>query len=65
MDRAISRRRSVPLARRSTEAFADVVRSGSLQQNGMPKYAHLTDEQLFKIRHYVRREAEKSLPRPD
>ena len=49
----------------STEAFADVVRGGSLQQNGMPKYAHLTDEQLLKIRHYVRREAEKSLPRPD
>ena len=49
----------------STDAFADIVRDGSRQPNGMPKYAHLDDEQLLKIRHYVRREAEKALPRPD
>jgi quinohemoprotein ethanol dehydrogenase len=45
----------------SAEAFADVVRGGSRQQNGMPAYRHLTDEQLLKIRHYVRREAERAL----
>jgi quinohemoprotein ethanol dehydrogenase len=45
----------------STEAFADVVRTGSRKVNGMPRFAHLTDEQLLKIRHYVRREAGKAL----
>jgi quinohemoprotein ethanol dehydrogenase len=45
----------------STEAFADVVRAGSRQLNGMPIYEHLSDEQLLQIRHYVRREAEAVL----
>ena len=45
----------------SAEAFADVVRDGSRQRNGMPRYKHLSDEQLLKIRHYVRREAERAL----
>ncbi|HSH13598.1 MAG TPA: c-type cytochrome, partial [Desulfurivibrionaceae bacterium] len=44
----------------SAEAFAEVVRGGSRQQNGMPAYRHLTDDQLLKIRHYVRREAEQA-----
>ena len=43
------------------EAFAEVVRDGARQQSGMPAFRHLTDEQLSKIRHYVRREAEKAL----
>jgi mono/diheme cytochrome c family protein len=45
----------------SAEAFADVVRDGSRQRNGMPRYKHLSDEQLLKIRHYVRCEAERAL----
>jgi len=45
----------------SAEAFADIVRGGSLQENGMPVFRHLDDEQLLKIRHYVRREAERAL----
>ena len=45
----------------SAEAFADVVRDGSRQRNGMPAYRHLTDEQLLKIRHYVRGEAQRAL----
>ena len=45
----------------SGEAFADVVRDGSRQHNGMPAYRHLSDEQLLKIRHYVRREAERGM----
>jgi quinohemoprotein ethanol dehydrogenase len=46
----------------SADAFADVVRNGSRQVNGMPVYEHLSDDQLLAIRHYVRREAEKALP---
>jgi len=45
----------------SAAAFADVVRNGSRQANGMPVYAHLDDEQLSMIRHYLRREAERAL----
>jgi quinohemoprotein ethanol dehydrogenase len=45
----------------SAEAFAEVVRNGALQKNGMPVFAHLSDEQLLRLRHYVRREAEKAL----
>ena len=43
------------------DAFAEVVRNGALMQNGMPRFRHLSDEQLLKIRHYLRREAEKAL----
>jgi quinohemoprotein ethanol dehydrogenase len=45
----------------SAEAFADVVRGGSRMKNGMPRYAHLSDEQLLALRHYLRREAEQAL----
>ena len=34
---------------------------GARMQNGMPRFRYLSDEQLLKIRHYVRREAEKAL----
>jgi hypothetical protein len=30
-------------------------------ENGMPVYRHLTDDQLLKIRHYVRQQAEFAL----
>lgn len=49
----------------SAEAFADVVRNGLRMQNGMPKYEHLSDEQLLTIRHYVRREADRALARTE
>jgi quinohemoprotein ethanol dehydrogenase len=45
----------------SAAAFADVVRNGSRQANGMPVYVHLDDEQLLMIRHYLRREADRAL----
>ena len=45
----------------SAEAFAEVVRNGALQENGMPVFEHLSDEQLLRLRHYLRREAEKAL----
>lgn len=45
----------------SAEAFAEVVREGSLMQNGMPMFGHLDDDTLLKIRHFVRREAEAAL----
>ncbi len=45
----------------SAEAFADVVRGGSRMRNGMPRYTHLSDEQLLALRHYLRREAEQAL----
>lgn len=45
----------------SSEAFADVVRNGGRMANGMPAYRHLSDEQLLKIRHYVRQQAESAL----
>ena len=51
----------VPAAALDAAAFADVVRDGSRQRNGMPAYRHLNDEQLLKIRHYVRGEAQRAL----
>jgi quinohemoprotein ethanol dehydrogenase len=42
----------------SSTAFAAIVRGGSLKQNGMPQFAHLTDEQLMALRHYIRQQAE-------
>ena len=45
----------------SEEAFAEVVRNGRLQVNGMPVFEHLSDDELSAIRHYVRREAEKAI----
>jgi len=45
----------------SSEAFANVVRGGSRQMNGMPVFEHLTDSQLTAIRHYVRQQADVAL----
>jgi quinohemoprotein ethanol dehydrogenase len=45
----------------SAEAFASVVRDGGRMTNGMPRYAHLTDQELLALRHYLRREAEAAL----
>jgi quinohemoprotein ethanol dehydrogenase len=45
----------------SEQAFADIVRGGSLQVNGMPVFEHLSDDELLAIRHFVRREAEKAM----
>ena len=35
-------------------AFAAVVRNGSLESRGMPKFAELTDRELDALRHYIR-----------
>ena len=48
----------------SATAFADVVRSGSRATSGMPRFAHLTDEQLLTLRHYIRQRAEAALTAP-
>jgi quinohemoprotein ethanol dehydrogenase len=45
----------------SSQAFDEIVRGGSLAENGMPRYAHLSDEQLLVLRHYIRREARTAL----
>jgi len=42
----------------NSEAFETVVRGGGLMQNGMPRFAHLTDQQMMAIRHYIRQQAE-------
>ncbi len=39
-------------------AFEEVVRGGNLIENGMPRYAEITDDELLSIRHYVRQQAE-------
>jgi quinohemoprotein ethanol dehydrogenase len=36
------------------EAFREVVQGGGLLSNGMPRFRHLTDEQVESIRHYIR-----------
>lgn len=36
------------------DEFENIVRDGTRKQSGMPGYAHLTDEQLLEIRHYIR-----------
>ena len=48
----------VPL---SAEAFAHIVREGSLVTRGMPRYAELGDEQLEGLRHFLRQTARASL----
>ena len=47
----------------SAEAFAHVVRDGSLASRGMPRFAELTDEQLDALRHFVRQTARTDLAR--
>jgi quinohemoprotein ethanol dehydrogenase len=42
---------TVPLTR---DAFAAVVRDGSLETRGMPKFGELTDAELDALRHYIR-----------
>ncbi len=42
----------------SREAFATVVRNGSLESRGMPTFAELTDDELDALRHYIRYRAE-------
>ena len=42
----------------SSAAFESIVRGGSLTYNGMPRFDHLTDEQLLALRHYIRQQAE-------
>ncbi|MFM1887553.1 MAG: hypothetical protein RL026_2710 [Pseudomonadota bacterium] len=48
----------VPL---SAEAFEHIVRGGSLQARGMPKFAELSDQQLEALRHFFRQKARESL----
>ena len=48
----------VPL---SAEAFAHVVRDGSLVARGMPQFAELSDGQMEALRHFVRQKARDSL----
>ena len=44
----------------SSEAFATIVRGGSLESRGMPKFAELSDRELDGLRHYIRSQAEHS-----
>jgi quinohemoprotein ethanol dehydrogenase len=46
---------------RSAALFEDIVRNGSRAENGMPRYDHLSDEQLLTLRHYIRQRAESAL----
>jgi quinohemoprotein ethanol dehydrogenase len=48
----------------SATAFADVVRGGSRAAMGMPRFKHLTDEQLSTLRHFIRQRAEAALAPP-
>jgi quinohemoprotein ethanol dehydrogenase len=45
----------------SPEAFAHIVRDGSLSARGMPRFAELTDSQLEALRHFVRQKARNDL----
>jgi len=42
------------------EAFASVVRDGTLKSRGMPRFKHLSDEELAQMQHFIRLQAEKS-----
>ena len=44
----------------SPEAFAKVVRGGTLTARGMPQFAELTDADLTALRHYIRAEADRA-----
>jgi quinohemoprotein ethanol dehydrogenase len=45
----------------SGEAFAHIVRDGSLLARGMPRFAELADEDLEALRHFVRQKARADL----
>ena len=45
----------------SREAFAHVVRDGSLVARGMPRYADITDAELDALAHYLRQKARADL----
>lgn len=49
---------AIPLSR---ESFNSVLRGGLLESAGMPRYEELTDNELESLRHYIRREADRSL----
>ena len=42
---------TIPL---SADAFTAVVRNGSLESRGMPRFSELTDQELEALRHYIR-----------
>ena len=48
----------VPL---SAEAFAHIVREGSLVTRGMPRFAEFSDQELDSLRHFFRQRARESL----
>ena len=50
------RRSTIPL---SSEAFAAVVRYGTLVSNGMPRFAEYTEKDRDNLRQYIRTEAQK------
>jgi quinohemoprotein ethanol dehydrogenase len=45
----------------SAEAFAVIVRDGSLVGRGMPAHPQITDAQLEALQHYIRRRARETL----
>jgi quinohemoprotein ethanol dehydrogenase len=49
----------IPLSQAS---FASVVREGSLNANGMPRFADLSDKELDALRHFIRKRARETLP---
>lgn len=42
----------------ASASFDAIVRGGSLKNNGMPRFANLSDEQLNALRHYIRQQAD-------
>jgi len=52
--------RASPIAL-SAEAFKQVVKAGSLESRGMPKYDELSDSDLESLRHYLRDRARTAL----
>jgi quinohemoprotein ethanol dehydrogenase len=45
----------------SAETFRQVVREGSLERNGMPRFGEFTEADVEALRHYLRRRARESL----
>lgn len=43
------------------DTFSELLKSGALLPNGMPKFAHLTDEQMWELHAYVRARAREAL----
>jgi quinohemoprotein ethanol dehydrogenase len=50
---------AIPL---SADAFAQVVRQGTMVARGMPAFPELDDHQLLALRHYLRGEADRAAP---